>query len=45
MGTDSTILTNTVQVPITKGTVPDSGSEYTGFIGMISGYIYKTGKL
>ena len=39
-GTDST-----VQVPITTGTVTDSGSEYTSFIGVISGYIYKTGKL
>ena len=32
-GTDSTVPTNTVQVPITTGTVTDSGSEYTGFIG------------
>ena len=38
-GTDSTVPTNTVQVPITTGTVTDSGSEYTGFIGVISGYI------
>ena len=44
-GTDSTIPTNTVQVPITTGTVTDSGSEYTGFIGVISGYIYKIGEL
>ena len=44
-GTDTTVPTNTVQVPITTGTVMDSGSEYTGFIGVISGYIYKTGKL
>ena len=42
---DSSIPTNTVQVPITTGTVTDSSSEYTGFIGVISGYIYKTGKL
>ena len=44
-GTDSTIPTNTIQVPITTGTVTDSGSEYIGFIGVISGYIYKTGEL
>ena len=44
-GTDSTEPTNTVQVPITTGIVKDSGSEYTGFIGVISGYVYKTGKL
>ena len=43
--TDSTVPTNTVQVPITPGTVTDSGSEYTGFIGVISIYIYKAGKL
>ena len=30
-GTASTVPTNTVQVPITTGTVTDSGSEYTGF--------------
>ena len=42
---DITIPTNTVQVPITTGTVTDSGSEYTGFIVVISGYIYKTGEL
>ena len=29
---------------ITKGTVMDSGSEYTGFIGVISRYMYKAGK-
>ena len=44
-GTDTTVPTNTVQVPITAGTVTDSGSEYTGFIGVISRYIYKAGKL
>ena len=44
-GTDTTLPTNTVQVPITTGTVTDSGSEYTGFIGVISQYIYKAGKL
>ena len=44
-GTDSTVPTITVQVLITTGTVTDSGSEYTGFIGVISGYIYKTGEL
>jgi len=32
-GTDSTIPTNTVQVPITTGTVTDSGSEYTALLG------------
>ena len=46
-GTDSTVPTNTVQLPITTGTVTDSGREYTGtgFIGVIAGYIYRTGKL
>ena len=44
-GTDSTIPTNAVQVLITTGTDMDSGSEYTGFIGVISRYIYKAGKL
>ena len=39
-GTDSTVPPNTVQVPITTGTVTDSSSEYTGFIGVISRYIY-----
>ena len=32
-GTEITLPTNTVQVPITTGTVTDSGSECTGFIG------------
>ena len=32
-GTEVTLPTNTVQVPITTGTVTDSGSECTGFIG------------
>ncbi len=40
---DTTVPTNTVQVPITTGT--DSGSEYTGFITDIAGYIYRAGKL
>ena len=40
---DSTVPTNTV--PNTMGAVTDSGSVYTGFIGAISGYIYRTGKL
>ena len=31
-GIDSTIPTNTIQVPITTGTVRDSGSVYTGFM-------------
>ena len=39
-GTDSTVPTNPEQVLITTGTVTDSGSEYTGFIGVISGYLY-----
>ena len=42
---DSTVPTNNVQVPITTCTVTDSGSEYTGFIGDIGGYIYRTGEL
>ena len=44
---DSTVPTNTVQVPNTTGTVTDSGSVYTGtgLLGVISGYIYRTGKL
>ena len=42
---DSTVPTNTVQAPNTTGTVTDSGSVNTGFIGAISTYIYKTGKL
>jgi len=32
-GTEITVPTNTVHVPITTGTVTDSGSECTGFIG------------
>jgi len=40
-----TVPTNTVQVPNTTGTVTDSGSVYTGLLGAISGYIYRTGKL
>ena len=44
-GTDYTVPANTVQVPTTTGTVTDSGSENTGFIGVISGYIYRTGEL
>ena len=44
-GMDSTVPTNTVQVPITKGIVKDSGSEYTGFISDIGRYIYRTGEL
>ena len=35
----------TVQVPITTGTVTDSGSECTGFIGDVGRYIYRTGEL
>ena len=41
---DSTVPTNTVQVPNTTGTVTD-GSVNTGFIRVTSGYIYRTGKL
>ena len=32
-GTETTVPTNTVHVPITTGTVTDSGSECTDFIG------------
>ena len=32
-GTEVTVPTNTVHVPITTGTVTDSGSGCTGFIG------------
>jgi len=42
---DSTVPTNTIQVPITTGTVTDSGSECTGFISDIGRYIYRTGEL
>ena len=42
---DSTVPTNTVQVPITTGTLTDSGSECTDFIGDICRYIYRTGEL
>ena len=42
---DSTVPTKTVQVPNTSGTVTDGGSVNTGYIGAISGYIYRTGKL
>ena len=42
---DTTIPTNTVQVPIITATVTDSGSEYTGFISVIGGYLYRTGEL
>ena len=44
-GIDTTIPTNTVQVPNTTGTVTDSGSVYTGLLGVISGYIYRTREL
>ena len=37
-GTDSTVPTN-------NGTLTDSSSEYTGFISVICGYIYRTGEL
>ena len=43
-GIDTTVPTNTLQVPITTGTVTDSGSECTGFIGVISLYIYLQGR-
>ena len=42
---DTAVPTNTVQVPITTGTVMDSHSEYTGFISDIGGNIYRTGEL
>ena len=42
---DSTVPTKTVQVPITTGTVTDSGSVYTGLLGALSRHIYRTGKL
>ena len=42
---DTTVPTNTVQVPITTGAVTDSGSECTDFISDIAGYIYRTGEL
>jgi len=44
-GIDTTVPTNTVQVPNTTGTVTDSGSVNNGFLGAISGYIYRSGKL
>ena len=43
--TESTVPTNTVQVPMTTGTVTDSGSECAGFIGDICRYIYRTDEL
>ena len=39
-GIDSTVPTNTVQVPNTTGTETDSGSVYIVFIGVIGGYTY-----
>ena len=36
VGTDTTVPTNTIQVPKTTGTVKDSSSVYTGFLGAIS---------
>ena len=42
---NATVPTNTIQVPITTGTVMDSGSECTGFISDICRYIYRTGEL
>ena len=42
---DSTVPSNTMQVPNTTGTLMDRGSVNTGFIGTISRYIYRTGKL
>ena len=44
-GKDSTVPTNNVRVPIATGTVTDRGSEYTGFIGVICRYLYRTGEL
>ena len=40
-----TLPTNTVEVPITTGTVTNIGSVYTGFIRVINGNIYRTGEL
>ena len=42
---DSTVPTNNVQVLNTTVIVTDSGSVNTGFIRVISGYIYRTGEL
>ena len=44
-GKDTTVPTNTVQVPNTTVTVTDSGSLYTFLLGALSGYIYRTGEL
>ena len=40
IGTDTTVPTNTVQVPITTGTVTDSGSEYTYWLYWGDKWIY-----
>ena len=42
-GIDTTLPTNTVQVQNTTGTVTDSGSVYTGLLGVISKRIYIPG--
>ena len=39
------VLVLTLPYRITTGTVTDSGSVYTGLLGAISGYIYRTGEL
>ena len=44
-GKDSTVPTNNVRVPIATGTVTDSGSECSDYIGEICRIIYRTGKL
>ena len=44
-GIYTTVPTNTVQVPITTGTVMNSGSVYTGLLGAMNRYIYRIGKL
>ena len=44
-GINTTVPTNTVQVPNTTGTVIDSGSVYSGLLGAISGYIQYTGQV
>ena len=40
-----TVLTNTVPVPLTTGTVTDSGSVWTGLLRDSCELIYRAGKL
>ena len=44
-GIHSSIPTKTVQVPITTGTVTDSGSVNTGLLVALGRYIYRHGRL